>query len=67
MIQGALVIAAIEWIRTIYVLVSIRLEIGLPWARLAVILGAVACFTLASVLVFFSDTLKARYRLGTEK
>jgi uncharacterized membrane protein YgdD (TMEM256/DUF423 family) len=67
MMQGALVIAAIEWGRTIHALVSLRLEIGLPWVRLAVILGAVACFTMASGLVFFSGTLKERYRLDKRR
>jgi uncharacterized membrane protein len=61
--QGTLVISTIEWIRTAYTIVSVRMQIGLPWTRLAVILGAVACFTLTSGLVFFSKTLKERYML----
>ncbi len=61
--QGALVLTAIEWTRTIFIIASYRSDIGHPWTRLAIILGAVACFTLASALVFFSKTLKERYRL----
>jgi hypothetical protein len=33
-------------------LVQLRQEAGLPWIRLAVILGGVLLFTLASALVF---------------
>ena len=63
-VQGALVLATIEWLRTIFVFVSLRSKIGLPWTRLTIILGAVACFTFASALVFFSKALKERYGLA---
>ncbi len=63
-VQGALVLATIEWLRTIFVFVSLRSKIGLPWTRLTIILGAVACFTFASALVFFSKALKKRYGLA---
>jgi hypothetical protein len=36
---------------------------GASWERLAIILGVVACLTFLSSLVFFSKTLKERYRL----
>jgi hypothetical protein len=61
--QGFLVLATIEWVRTILNLVSFRSSIGLPWTRMVIILGTVACFTLASALVFYSKTHRERYRL----
>ena len=47
-----LFLSAIEWLRTLIYLVQLRQEAGLPWVRLAVILGGVLLFTLASALVF---------------
>ncbi len=58
-----LIIAALEWGRTALVFVMEREEAGQPWLRMAVILGAVALFTAASSLVFFSKTLRRRYQL----
>ncbi|MFQ6610961.1 MAG: hypothetical protein ACE5D7_09225 [Fidelibacterota bacterium] len=62
-VQVALLLATAEWIRTTLVFVSLRTKMDLPWTRLAIILSAVALFTLASSLVFFSKTLKKRYGL----
>ncbi len=63
-VQAALALAAIEWGRTIFVIVSLRERMGMPSTKLMIILGAVACFTLLSALVFFSKSLKERYRLS---
>ena len=63
-VQAGLVLATIEWIRTTIVLASMRAEMGLPWMRLVIILGIVACFTFSSVFVFFTKTLKERYGLS---
>lgn len=41
-VQGALVLAAVEWMRTLLTLASLRQAVGLPWMRMAGILGAVA-------------------------
>ncbi len=62
-VQLSLTIAALEWLRTTYMLVLFRSEMGWPWARLVIILGAVVCFTFASALVFLSKRLKERYKL----
>ncbi len=62
--QIVLILGAIEWIRTMFLLVSIRKNETQPWVRLAVILGLVAFFTVASSFVFFSKTLKTRYKLN---
>jgi uncharacterized membrane protein HdeD (DUF308 family) len=63
LVQAALVLATVEWIYTAFVFVSIRMENGLPWVRLMIILGVVACFTLASTGVFFLKTQEDRYSL----
>ena len=63
-VQVALLLATVEWIRTIFVFISLRTKMDLPWTRLAIILGVVALFTLASSLVFFLKTLKKRYGLS---
>ncbi len=39
---------ALEWIRTLVVQVGRRQAVGEPWERLALILGAVAVFTVIS-------------------
>jgi len=63
LVQWVLVLASLEWLRTAVALALKRQDLGLPWARSAVILGAVCAFTLASALVFRSAGLRERYRL----
>jgi len=60
-VQIELIIGAIEWIRTTFILAMARESLGLPWSRLVVILGSVTLLTLFSVLVFESDSLRNRY------
>lgn len=60
--QGLLVIGALEWLRTLYMLAAIRIGFDQPWGRLALILGAVALFTALSGLVFNGRSLRAFYR-----
>ena len=62
-VQFALVLGAIEWIRTLLALQAIRVENGMPWTRLALIIGGVALFTGCSALVFFHTSLKQKYML----
>lgn len=47
-LQGALLLAAVEWVRTLLLIRTFRLEVGMPWVRMGVILGAVALFTLGA-------------------
>lgn len=61
--QGALALAAVEWLRTAYILVAGRAADGYPWMRLAIILGFVTMLTCFSIFVFRSKTLRQRYRL----
>lgn len=61
LIQVELILGGIEWIRTTFMLVNIRLANNLPWERLVIILGSVAAFTILSALVFNFKALKTRY------
>jgi hypothetical protein len=61
LLQGALLAGAAEWAWTAALLAQERLALGLPWLRMALILGAVAVLTLAAALVFRKAGLKARY------
>ena len=60
-IQLALVLGAIEWLRTLVSFAQIRIEYGMPWMRMAVILGVVALITAFSSLVFRNKALRKRY------
>lgn len=62
-IQSALALAAVEWLRTAYVLITGRMAEGSPWTRLAIILGGVALITFLSIFVFQFKPLRERYRL----
>jgi len=63
-IQTLLVASAFEWIRTALRIIHARQEMGEPWTRLAIILGAVALFTLLSAGVFRFKRLRERYASG---
>jgi hypothetical protein len=63
-VQFCLIATSLEWCRTLYAIAQQRLASGMPWARLAVILGAVAVFTGVSACVFYMQPLKLRYKLG---
>ncbi len=49
-VQAGLLLGAVEWVRTLAFFAGQRMEAGRPWARLAVILGAVALLTGLSAL-----------------
>ncbi len=61
LIQAALALGAIEWVRTLTELVAVRQSLGMPWIRLSAILGGVAIATLLSALVFRSRRVRAYY------
>ena len=50
LMQGLLVAGAVEWLATAIRLVADRQAQGLPWLRLAIILGLVSLCTLLSIL-----------------
>ena len=58
----ALLLGAVEWIRTLVQLVAERREAHAAYTRLAVILGAVALLTALSALAFQSRRLRERFR-----
>ena len=57
-LQLTLLLGAVEWLRALYFIAQIRIETGMPWTRMAIILGAVALFTALSSLVFRSEALR---------
>ena len=59
--QLALLLGAVEWLRALVFIAQMRVELGMPWARMAIILGAVTLFTALSGLVFRSGALRKRY------
>ena len=50
LMQGLLLLGALEWGRTLVLILDQRRAFGQPWHRLAVILGAVALVTALSAL-----------------
>ena len=61
LLQVALVLGAVEWLRTLMIVAQMRMEFGMPWTRMAIIMGAVAMFTAFSSLVFRGKALRKRY------
>lgn len=64
LLQAALVLGAIEWVYTLYVMANLRIEFGQPYIRLVIILGVVSAVTLASALLFQTKTLQQIYKLN---
>jgi hypothetical protein len=60
-LQVALALGAIEWLRTLAVLVAERQSLGSPYLRLAIILGAVAIATALCAVAFETRAMRARY------
>ena len=65
-VQAVLVVGALEWVRTIIELAQMRMAMGEPYLRMAVILGVVVLVTLGAALVFQAKTLKSIYRMNGE-
>ncbi|MGB5816297.1 MAG: hypothetical protein WBH85_18905 [Thermoanaerobaculia bacterium] len=65
-VQVVLFVGGFEWIRTLFMNIASRSDLGEPWMRMAVILGAVTLFTWGSLLVFRSPALRARYGLDEQ-
>jgi hypothetical protein len=64
LIQIVLVIGTLEWIRTLYELVQLRVAHGQPFTRMLIILSVVAAVTFCSALLFQLPTMKRVYRLN---
>jgi hypothetical protein len=61
-VQICLVLGAVEWGKTTFVLLHARLEIGAPFFRLTFILASVTLLTLASSLVFRTHAVRRHFR-----
>jgi len=61
-IQLTLLLGAFEWLSTLYAVANMRIASGMPWTRMAIILGAVALFTALSSLVFRSKAMRNRFQ-----
>ena len=66
LVQVALVLGALEWVRTLFSLMQVRAAMGEPATRMVIILGSVALVTLVSALLFQTRSLKAVYGLDTQ-
>ncbi len=62
-VQFAMVLGALEWLRTLAAFAAVRVSFGQPYLRLAAILAAVAAFTLLSAWVFRQRAVRARFNL----
>jgi hypothetical protein len=65
--QVALVLGSLEWIRTLFAFAADRVALGRPWARLAVILGAVVAFTLLAAWLLQTARARRWYSGGTPR
>lgn len=65
LVQVALVLGAVEWLRTLYMLVEFRVAMQQPYLRMVIILGVVALVTLCSALLLQTKPLRAYYRLDS--
>ena len=63
-LQAALAIGALEWLRTAAVLVAARQSMGQPYTRLALILGAVALATGLCALIFHWRPVRRRFGMS---
>jgi hypothetical protein len=64
LVAGALVLAALEWLRTLLVLAGARLEAGESWLRLVIILGGVLVLTLAAAWPLRTAAVRHWYGSG---
>ncbi len=65
-VQVALLLGTLEWAHTLYQLVQVRAAQGLPYTRLAIILGTVMAITALSALLFQLRPMKRIYGLTPE-
>src|SRR5512140_2875026 len=63
-VQAGLCLGTLEWLHTLTVLVTLRMQSGEPFTRLAIILGSVAAVTALSAVLFQTRTLRQRFHLG---
>ena len=66
-VTGMLLWGGYVWLDTAVALVALREAQGLPWTRMALIMGGVAVFSAASPLAFLTEGLRRRYRSDGER
>jgi len=59
--QFLLLFIAVEWVLTTAFIANARQEAGLPWIRMAIILGCVALFAVGAAALFETPRLHRRY------
>ena len=64
-VQLVLLLGALEWTTTMLRLVGQRSSQGLPWHRMAVILGSVAAVSTIGALLFELPVLRSLYARGS--
>lgn len=62
-LQAGLAAGTLEWLRTLAAQVAQRHALGLPYTRLAVILGLVALLTALCALIFRTRAVRAHFGL----
>lgn len=67
LVQVALLLGAVEWLRTLAAFAAERIGMGQPYLRLTAILVATALFTAVCALVFRHPRLRRRYRLDPRR
>ena len=60
-IQIFLVIGTLEWVRATVYYIQQRIDLGVPWLRLAIILGLIIIITGYSVWILNSSDIKKKY------
>jgi hypothetical protein len=60
-VQLVLALATVEWLITLVVGVEARMAAGVPWLRMALIIGVVALFTALSIVPLRSRALRQWY------
>lgn len=62
-LQVALALGTLEWLRTAWEFAAIRVELGQPYGRLLVILGAVASVTALAALVLQTRAARDHFHI----
>lgn len=60
-VQVGLLLGALEWLRAMTTMLGERRSLGLPYARMVVILGSVAAVAALAALLFQTPRLRRRY------
>jgi hypothetical protein len=67
LLQGALLLGAAVWIRTLVAIAVVRARLGDAWLRMAVILSIIAAVTILSALLFQGRTLGRIYGIRNRR